>query len=196
MSGSLAMRFCAAPNRFVYRLAQVLGARRFRRDERGAAAIEFGLLALPFFALLFAILQIGLVFFAGQSLDTAVANSARLVRTGQAQQLGYVASDLTSQICAQVTALFTNCTSNLKLDVRTYATFNSINLSKPVDANGNLNTTTFTYAAGHGSDIVVIRAFYEWPVFAQLLSFNLSNLTDGNHLLASVAAFRNEPFPW
>jgi Flp pilus assembly protein TadG len=195
MHSGLAMALHLARNTFLRRLALSRATCRFRRDQRGAAAIEFGLLAIPFFALLFAILQVGLVFFAGQSLETAVANTARLVRTGQAQQLGYGATDLTSQICSQVSALFTNCTSNLKLDVRTFATFDSVDLSKPVDVNGNL-LTNFTYAAGHGSDIVVIRAFYEWPVFTKLLSFNLSNLTDGNHLLASVAAFRNEPFPW
>jgi Flp pilus assembly protein TadG len=190
----MVLRF--AINGLLRRPSLGLAGRGFRRDVRGAAAIEFGLLAIPFFGLLFAILQVGLVFFAGQSLETAVANTARLVRTGQAQQLGYTATDLTSQICSQVSALFTNCTTNLKLDVRTYATFDSVDLAKPVDVNGNLKTNTFIYAAGHGSDIVVIRAFYEWPVFAKLLSFNLTNLADGNHLLASVAAFRNEPFPW
>jgi len=169
--------------------------RRFRRDRSGAAAIEFGLLALPFFALTFAILQVGLVFFAGQALETAVSNSARLIRTGQAQQNGYDAAAFKSQICSQVGVFFVNCTSKLTLDVRTYTTFASVDLSKPVDANGNL-ITTFGYSAGHGGDIVVVRAFYEWPVWAKLLSFNLSNLADGNHLLAAVAAFRNEPFPW
>jgi Flp pilus assembly protein TadG len=177
------------------KLMKRLSPARFRRDQRGATAIEFGLLALPFFALTFAILQVGLVFFAGQALDTAVANSSRLLRTGQAQQQSFDSSAFKSQICSQVGVLLTNCTSKLSLDVRTYQTFDAIDLAKPVDVNGNLKTN-FTYDGGHGGDIVVVRAFYEWPVWVKLLSFNLSNLADGNHLLASVSAFRNEPFPW
>jgi hypothetical protein len=66
---------------------------RFRRDERGATVIEFGLVALPFFGLLFAIIETALVFFAGQALETAVSNAARLIRTGQAQSAGYTVSD-------------------------------------------------------------------------------------------------------
>src|SRR6185503_13859041 len=45
----------------------------FARRQDGAAAVEFGFVALPFFALLFAILETALVFFAGQSLEAAVS---------------------------------------------------------------------------------------------------------------------------
>ena len=38
----------------------------FARRQEGAAAVEFAFVALPFFALLFAILETALVFFAGQ----------------------------------------------------------------------------------------------------------------------------------
>jgi hypothetical protein len=87
------------------------------------------------------------------------------------------------------------CDTGLFLDVRTYQTFDSINLTKPVDDDGKLKKD-FTYEPGHGGDIVVVRAFYEWPTFSKLLGLNYSNLADGNHLIAATAAFRNEPFPW
>ena len=38
------------------------GVRRFVRDEKAATVVEFALLAMPFFALIFGILEIGLVF--------------------------------------------------------------------------------------------------------------------------------------
>ena len=41
--------------------------------------VEFGLVAVPFLGLTFAILETALVFFAGQTLETAVADSARLI---------------------------------------------------------------------------------------------------------------------
>jgi Flp pilus assembly protein TadG len=51
--------------------------RRIRRDESGATAIEFGLVALPFFALMFAILETALLFLASQTLETASRTTTR-----------------------------------------------------------------------------------------------------------------------
>jgi len=65
------------------------GVGRFRRDRKGSAAVEFALVAPIFFALLFAILETGFVFFAGQTLETVTQDVSRLVMTGQAQNIGY-----------------------------------------------------------------------------------------------------------
>src|SRR5262245_7928851 len=65
------------------RLLGCAAARRLIRQQDGAAAIEFGLVAAPFLALLFAIMETAIVFFAGQALETAAADSARLIMTGQ-----------------------------------------------------------------------------------------------------------------
>jgi Flp pilus assembly protein TadG len=168
--------------------------RCFRRDETGATAVEFGLIALPFTALMFAILETALLFLAGQTLETAVADSARMIRTGQAQKQSYNADSLKTLICDKISAMF-NCPGNLKLDVRTSATFDSIDLDMPVE-DGELKTDNFIYNAGKGGDIVVVRVFYEWPTFVHLLGQDYSTLANGKHLLAATTAFKNEPFPW
>jgi hypothetical protein len=41
---------------------------------------------------------------------------------------------------------------------------------------------------------VVVRLFYQWPVYVSLLGFNLQNMSGGHRLLIATAAFRNEPF--
>ncbi len=176
------------------RVAARLGLARFGRDERGATAVEFSIVALPFFALMFAIIETSLLFFAGQTMETAVANSARLIRTGQAQQQGFDANNFKAQICNQIMTLFT-CPAGLKLDVRKYTTFDSIDLGVPVDGSGNLKVTE-KYEPGKGGDIVVVRAYYEWPVFVPQMGNDLANMPNGKHLLVATAAFRNEPFPW
>ena len=56
------------------RLNVVGAARRLVRQQDGAAAVEFGLVAAPFLALVFAIMETAVVFFAGQALETAVAD--------------------------------------------------------------------------------------------------------------------------
>ena len=60
----------------------------FARREDGAAALEFALVAAPFIALLLAGLQTALAFFAGQVLESAVADSSREILTGSAQNAG------------------------------------------------------------------------------------------------------------
>src|SRR6266581_1507167 len=62
---------------------------RFRRNRRGSTVVEFALVAPMFIALLFAIIETALMFFASQVLETALQDSARLIMTGQAQTAAY-----------------------------------------------------------------------------------------------------------
>ncbi len=166
---------------------------RFRRDRSGTTAVEFGLVALPFIASLFAILETALVMFADQTLETATNDAARLIRTGQAQQQGFSATKFRDEICSTGYSLF-DCGS-LKVDVKRYPTFGSVDLSSPLDGNGNIDMN-LDYKPGNGGDIVVVRAFYEWPVFVRLLGHDLTNMSGGKRLLVATTAFRNDPFPW
>jgi len=166
---------------------------RMLRRQDGAAAIEFGLVAAPFLAMIFALLETSLVFFAGQTLETAAADSARLIMTGQAQTGGYDQAKFKEAVCARITGLF-DCAGGLHIDVKNYTDFASADTSKPIDASGNLQTGSFNYQPGGPGDIVVVRLMYEWPVYVSLLGFNLSDLTGGKRLLMATVAFRNEPY--
>src|ERR1700730_4820789 len=92
--------------------------RRFRRNRRGSAAVEFALGGPVFFALLFAIIETSIVFFAGQVLETVAQNSARLIMTGQAQTGGWQATDFQSKVCGQIPALL-SC-AHVYVDVQSY----------------------------------------------------------------------------
>jgi Flp pilus assembly protein TadG len=175
------------------RLFGINTVRRFAHREDGAAAIEFGMVAAPFLALMFAIMETALVFFAGQTLETAVADSARLIMTGQAQSQSFDAAQFKTSVCSKVGGLF-NCAGGLYVDVKTYSSFGSVDNSSPVDANGNLKTGSFGYTPGGPGDIVVVRLMYQWPVYASLLGFNLGNLAGNKRLLMATASFRNEPY--
>jgi Flp pilus assembly protein TadG len=167
-------------------------ARRFLKKNDGAAAVEFALVAAPFLALVFAILETALVFFAGQTLETAAADSARLIMTGQAQTQGFDQAKFKTEVCKRVFGLF-NCAAGMQVDVRTYNTFADIDSSKPIDANGNLKND-FTYNPGGPGQIVVVRLMYQYPVYVSLLGLNLADMAGGKRLLMSTSAFRNEPF--
>lgn len=165
---------------------------RFARGEDGAAALEFGMVAAPFLALMFAIMETALVFFASQTLETAVADSARLIMTGQAQSQSFDAAAFKTQVCNKISGLF-NCATGLYVDVKTYSSFGSVDNSAPIDANGNLKTSSFGYTPGGPGDIVVVRLMYQWPVYTSF-GLNLGNMAGNKRLLMATAAFRNEPY--
>jgi Flp pilus assembly protein TadG len=167
--------------------------RRFGSDRRGATMIEFSLLMLPFFILLFGIFEVGLVIWGGLELDNATSDASRLVRTGQAQAGKYDSAKLRQEVCSHVALLF-DCNSRLKVAVETFAGFANMSAPQPLDDKGSLKPN-FSYDMGGPEDVVLMSTFYEWPLLNIISSMSLSNMASGNYLLRSAAAFRNEPFP-
>src|ERR1044072_2920153 len=88
------------------RLLRIKKDRRFARGDDGIAAVEFGIVAAPFLALISPIMETAVVFFASQTLETAVADSARLIMTGQAQQSSFTQAQFKSAVCAKIIGLF------------------------------------------------------------------------------------------
>jgi Flp pilus assembly protein TadG len=175
--------------------------RRFRRNRRGSAAVEFALVAPVFFALLFAIIETAMMFFASQVLETITQDSARAILTGQAQSgatcaAGGVATPCAqgtfgTYVCSQIPALFT-C-GNLYIDVESYSSFSNVVINSQIDSNQNF-INNMQYLPGGPGDVVVVRLFYQWPLFVTGLGYNISNLSGGKRLLVATAAFRNEPY--
>ena len=177
--------------RFRTAAARMVG--RFRGNQRGSAAVEFALVAPLFFALLFAIIETGLVFFASQSLETALQDSARMIQTGQAQIAKYDKQSFkTKVVCANASVLF-DCENGIYVDVQSYPSgFGSVTISDPITGDNFVDNTK--YDAGGPGAIVVVRLFYQWPLFVTGLGYNLANLSGSKRLLAATAAFKNEPY--
>ena len=178
-------------------------AGRSARGESGSVIVEFALIAPMFFFLMFVIAETALVFIAEQVLDNAVFESARLIRTGQAQngqpQLGkppLTKETFKAEVCGRA-SIFIDCTSpDFYLDVRAYDAFGDISVGKPVNDEDEFEDEG-QYIAGEKNDIVVVRAFYQWPtspfigVFGKL---SLQTLGNGKRLIGTFAAFKNEPY--
>jgi Flp pilus assembly protein TadG len=175
-------------SRLMWRLSAMRTARRLVRKQDGVAAVEFGLVAAPFILLMFAIMETAFVFFAGQALETAVADTGRLIMTGQAQNQGFDESAFKTSVCAQVYGLF-DCPGGLKVDVKKYSTFGEIDFTPPLDANGNLQNNQ-GYQPGGPGEIVVVRLYYQWPIYVAMLQ----NMAGNSRLLVATSAFRNEPY--
>lgn len=167
--------------------------RALSASRRGATAVEFAVIAVPFFIMLFGVLELGLLFMASISIEAATVAAARQIRTGQFQQsANNGAADFKTNVCASMSWISTaDCQANLSLDVRTYSTFASINVTPPV-SNGAIDQTALTFNAGASCDIVVVRAFYPWTLLAPVVEPGLPNLNSSQRLLTSAIAFRNE----
>lgn len=172
--------------------------RRFRRNRRGSAAVEFALVAPVFFALLFAIIETGIMFFASQVLETMTQDAARQVLTGQAQAANYKQwTDFKAgAICAPPPApqpLLFNC-SNIYVDVESSPAFSgAATMSNQIDASGNF-INNMQYNPGGPGSIVVVKVFYPWPLFVTGLGYNIANMSGSQRLLTATAAFQNEPY--
>jgi len=165
----------------------------FAKDCRGATAVEFALVAPPFIALLIAIVQTFLVFFAQEMLEAVVQQSSRQILTGQTQSQQATQAAFHQTVCNQVSALFT-C-SKIMVDVQVATSWSTANTSAPsltYDSQGNVNNV-WQFNPGNAGDIVVVRVVYLWPVVLGPLGFNLSNQPNNTRLILATAAFQNEP---
>src|SRR6202163_4508722 len=166
--------------------------RRFRRNRRGSAAIEFAMVAPMFIALLFAIIETAMVFFASQVLETVTQDSARMIMTGQAQMAAFSQAQFKANVCGRIGVLF-DCTNGIYIDVQSYSAFSNVAITDPIDAARNF-LPAMNYSPGGPGDVVVVRLFYQWPLFVTGLGYNIANLSGGKRLLSATAAFRNEPY--
>ena len=178
--------------------------RRLRADGiKGSAAIEFALIAPVFFILLMGTIETGVIFFAQSTLQNAVNDTARMVRTGQTgcfttsggNCVAMTQAQFRTQICSEASDILQDCNgASLQFDVQAYSSgFSSASNSSPLDGSGNLPVLT-KFDVGNACDVVLVRAYYKWPVFTPILGFFLENIAGGFHLISTAAAFRNEPY--
>ncbi|WP_102961047.1 TadE/TadG family type IV pilus assembly protein [Mangrovicella endophytica] len=166
-------------------------ARLFSRDRSGATVIEFAMLALPFFGLVFATLETSLVFLGEVALDHAVEQVGRKIRTGEVAAKKMDEATFKKEICDQVSYLM-DC-SKLKIDLNTYTSFASIPILTPMK-DGDVDSSGFGYKLPAGETITALRVYYKWPIFTDVMRKYLSDTADGSHLLFGMAAFRTEPY--
>lgn len=169
--------------------------RRFARARRGSAALEFAIVALPFFLLTIGLAEISMIGFAQSSLDYAVSETSRQIRTGQAQMGGVTEAQINQQLCTELNRfVILSCDGNLYLDVDTFASFVDAENGNAAPIQNNQFQPTPGYNPGAPSNIVVVRAFYRWQIMTPLFEPVFENVSGGQRILVSTMMFRNEPY--
>ena len=168
--------------------------KNWANDNSGVAAVEFALIAVPFFILLFGLIEISLIFIVTTTLEHGLTEASRQIRTGAFQQNpSSTAATFKQDICDELFNLL-DCPGGLVLDVTTFSSFVGTSQPSRIDSSGNFDNSNQQFTTGSRNDIVLIRAFYEWELITPVLSAPLSNLSNGNRLIEAGIAFRNEPF--
>jgi len=189
--------------------------RRMFRSRDGAAAIEFAILAIPYFVIIFAILETFVAYSAEQLVSNAVDTMSRDLRTGRLTAGLGRTTDKTEKefrqlFCNEISIMIT-CDTNeistpnkLYLDIRSFSTFAGIPTSIPrvsADAHADIDTSTFKYSPGGAKSINMFRAYYRWKVITDLVRPYITNVRPANgsmptdFLIVATAAYQNEDYP-
>ncbi|WP_375395618.1 TadE/TadG family type IV pilus assembly protein [uncultured Sphingomonas sp.] len=167
---------------------------RLARDERGVTVIEFAFVAGPLFALIMAILQVSLTFFAQQTLETATLKASRQLMTGTDQSAGMTKAGFMTAVCNQLPG-FMKC-ANVRIDVQSTTNFSSANTSAPTityNAQTGAENNNWAYAPGGSNQITTVKVMYIWATSTGPLGFDLSTMSGGNRLLIATSVFKTEP---
>lgn len=149
------------------------------------------MVALPFLMMLFAILEIAILFLTDTVLENAVVDAGRQVRTGEADLTGMNTEKFKTEICANMSAFGNSCASRLTVDVRVLDNFRT----PPSDplATGAFVPAGLEYLPSQPGDIVIVRAWYKQPIFTPFMTQGAPR-AGGNGVLTATMAFRNEPY--
>jgi Flp pilus assembly protein TadG len=182
-------------------------SRRFSKNDEGTTAIEFALVLAPFLGFTFGIIAVGLHYLATNSLERAVYDASRKIRTGQAQQANMNADQFKTMVC-NLSAPHINC-SKLQIHMSSYDSWAQVQPPNCIDgktqdlAQGASGSAPITNDVGGASKKVLVTACYDWTV-AKYLPYivfdssgnrrQASQLSSGGILLQASAVFQTEPY--
>jgi len=186
---------------FSRRPVATVGPARFRRDERGAAAIEFAFVVTPFLLFLLGIMGSGLQFFAVNALEHGVETASRMVRTGQAQTgtSPTTVAQFKTAVCKAAGSFLKCDDAHMSILVNSWSSWDQLNLNAQSCTNGNAlaastgaGTDLVSKYSGGANQIVLITVCYKWDSTTGLYMYAPIKLGDGSVLMQASTAFRTE----
>lgn len=183
--------------RLLWQQAKAKASKRARLlgdDQAGTTAIEFAMVGMPFIMLLFGIISVGLFFFTTFTLENAVEEAARLIRTGQAQESGMTSDQFKTEICNRVPR-FVDCSGKIRINVQKFTGFGSITTPSCTNSGGNLiDAASTSYQPGSSGDIVLVTVCYEWELGGKMPFLSMASTSNGSALIQAATTFKTEPY--
>lgn len=171
--------------------------RRLRKNEDGTTAIEFAIVAVPFFMFIFGLMGVSSYFFIMTSVEKGMDQASRQIRTGQAQLANKTVKDFKKEICDKA-GDWVKC-KNVQVFVQKFPDWDQV-VPQPCISN---NTTVVNSAggddliadyAGAANDIVLVTTCYKWDFAARIPFMDVGQMNDGALMMQTATAFRTEPY--
>lgn len=167
---------------------------RYRQNTDGTMAIEFAAVVVPFVMLLMGTIVVGLYFFVTFSLENAVEQASRQIRTGQAQLAGMTKDQFKANVCSHAPG-FIDCATDLRVNVVQVTGFSTAIPSSCLDGGGNLIADPANDAVpGAAGQVVLVMVCYEWKLAAAMPFLDVGGMNNGSALIQAATAFRTEPY--
>ena len=181
---------------------------KFRRDESGAAAVEFALTGPIFVVAVLGIMEVGMVLSTEALMEGAVRDAARFGVTGQdeAERLQIIEEIISERTIGLVDM------DTAQIDVLTYGSFDVIGAPEPfvdsspyngvydagetytdINSNGQWDPDQGLASAGQSGEVVLYRVTYDAPSMTGFLDHLLGGDDNAIQLVANIAV-RNEPY--
>ncbi|HRN84610.1 MAG TPA: pilus assembly protein [Hyphomicrobium sp.] len=179
--------------------------RGFRADARGTTAVEFALVATPFFALMMGIMTVGMQYLTLHTLEHAVSEASRQIRTGQAQKAGLTVAGFRQMICDEAGSLVA-CDSRLVVHFRSGERFRDLVPMPNCVSDGSLTppsgsgSDSLVTAVGEEDRKVAVNICYDWTTGMHLWRsiWNIISPTpttgNGKTILSAATVFQTEPY--
>ncbi len=176
-------------------LARLAAFRKLKTDSRGAAAVEFALVAGPLIFMICACIELAMIILLSVTLDNATDIASRKIRTGTIAS-NATADNFKDLVCANMGWMAGSCKASLRIDVRVYDSFAAVAVAAapPPIVDGKWIQAGDVCVIGTGSKIQMARVYYEWPMFTPVLQGAFTSLSNKDIVITSTAVFRNEPF--
>jgi hypothetical protein len=154
--------------------------KRFRKQEDGAAAVEFAMIALPFFALIFAVFELAIFFFASRYIEDGLFNASRKVLT-QRLPAGNVCTEFKKELAKSFTQWLD--ATKIVITAKPLSSFSGTEAAADFAAGG--------CSFGAPGSVVVLSVTYPYPFNG--FRFTSGSATIGKNMpLYASTAFRVE----
>lgn len=164
---------------------------KWLRFREGATAIEFSLVAIPYFMLSLATIELSLMYTSASLLEGATDSAARLIRTGQIQQSGADPETMFREAMCDFVNVLIDC-NEVAVEAMTMGSYTDYDSLGPVfDSEGQMIPQGFQI--GGSSDIVLIRVAYRYSMKTPFVG-PILNGPDGGTLFMSTIVIRTEPY--
>jgi Flp pilus assembly protein TadG len=176
--------------------------RRFMRNQEGAAAVEFAMVAPIFLALMFSIMELGWVFFLDNLAEVSAGDASRLIRTGQIQKISTdddpdaQRKAVFDEVCKTAKVLGA-CDEIITVEVTTYDDFSALasdNSDVVCNNSSKDERDNLQFNPGGDDSIVRVRICILYESFNPGVGMSLKQTQGQPNRIIMQELFRNEPF--